>query len=110
MLHAVKARTEYVAGGQLQPVVEGKENGGDDDWLAVDCGSCMVHVFSPDGRERYNLEELWASGDEVVHNAERHPLSPSLTAVGVRFHDAQPIGDSPLLLPVARPRHLQQRL
>jgi len=69
VLHAVKARTEYVAGGQLQPVVEGKENGGDDDWLAVDCGSCMVHVFSPDGRERYNLEELWASGDEVVHNA-----------------------------------------
>ena len=67
VLHAVKARTEYVAGGQLQPVVEGKENGGDDDWLAVDCGSCMVHVFSPDGRERYNLEELWASGDEVVH-------------------------------------------
>ena len=25
VLHAVKARTEYVAGGQLQPVVEGKE-------------------------------------------------------------------------------------
>ena len=69
VLHAVKARTEYVAGGQLQPVIEGKENGGDDDWLAVDCGSCMVHVFSPEGRQRYNLEELWASGDEVVHNA-----------------------------------------
>lgn len=69
VLHAVKARTEYVAGGQLQPIIEGKENGGDDDWLAVDCGSCMVHVFSPEGRQRYNLEELWASGDEVVHNA-----------------------------------------
>lgn len=69
VLHAVKARTEYVAGGQLQPVIEGKENGGDDDWLAVDCGSCMVHVFSPEGRQRYNLEELWASGAEVVHNA-----------------------------------------
>ena len=40
-----------------------------DDWLAVVRSSCMVHVFSPDGRERYNLEELWASGDEVVHNA-----------------------------------------
>ena len=36
VLHAVKARTEYVAGGQLQPVVEGKENGGDDENITVD--------------------------------------------------------------------------
>lgn len=68
VLHAVKARTEYVAGGKLQPIIEGTQNGGDKDWMAVDCGSCMVHVFSPEGRERYNLEDLWADGSEVVHN------------------------------------------
>ncbi|CEF99751.1 Protein Iojap/ribosomal silencing factor RsfS [Ostreococcus tauri] len=83
VLHAVKARTEYVAGGQLQPIIEGAENGGDRDWMAVDCGSCMVHVFSPEGRERYNLEELWADGTEIVHNAPE-----KLTLANIGSEDA----------------------
>jgi len=29
------------------------------DWLVVDCGYFIVHVFSKKGREFYALEDLW---------------------------------------------------
>ena len=29
-------------------------------WVIIDYGSIFVHVFVPDFRQRYNLEELWA--------------------------------------------------
>lgn len=31
-------------------------------WIAVDYGDTMVHIFTPDTRQRYNLEELWSDG------------------------------------------------
>ena len=33
-------------------------------WIVIDYGSVFAHVFLPDFRERYNLEELWA--DAVI--------------------------------------------
>ena len=29
-------------------------------WIVIDYGTVYVHVFLPDFRVRYNLEELWA--------------------------------------------------
>ncbi len=29
-------------------------------WIVVDYGHTLVHVFLPSERERYNLEELWS--------------------------------------------------
>ncbi len=31
-------------------------------WIIVDYGSIMVHVFQPEVREFYRLEELWSDG------------------------------------------------
>lgn len=31
-------------------------------WIIVDYGNIMVHVFQPEVREFYNLEELWSDG------------------------------------------------
>ncbi len=31
-------------------------------WIVVDYGSALVHIFMPDERRRYNLEELWSDG------------------------------------------------
>ena len=81
VLHAVKKRTRFIVGNKLQPAIEGADAGdgetpGDDHWMLVDCGSCVVHVFSPEARRRFDLEGLWAPGVPLERrNAEGGALT-----------------------------------
>lgn len=34
-------------------------------WIIVDYGSVMVHVFIPETREFYRLEDLWSDGESI---------------------------------------------
>lgn len=36
--------------------IDGRKN---NEWVAIDYGSVMTHVFLPDAREYYKLEQLW---------------------------------------------------
>jgi len=36
-------------------------------WIAVDFDNFVLHIFSPDQRKFYNLEELWADGKILLH-------------------------------------------
>ena len=38
--------------------IEGKEQG---DWVLIDVGDIIVHVFRPEVREFYQLEKMWLS-------------------------------------------------
>jgi ribosome-associated protein len=38
----------------------------DSGWVLVDFGSVIVHLFAPEQRSYYNLEQLWARAREVV--------------------------------------------
>ena len=44
------------ATGQAHARVEGKETC---DWVLIDAGDIIVHVFRPEVREFYNLEKMW---------------------------------------------------
>jgi ribosome-associated protein len=37
-----------------------------DGWLVVDLGDVVVHLFSPDQRDYYDLEKLWDRGKILV--------------------------------------------
>ena len=48
--------------------VEGMPNA---DWVLIDTGDVIVHLFRPEVREFYNLEKIWAS-DTSAHRATQH--------------------------------------
>lgn len=37
-------------------------------WFILDYGHVIVHVFSPEARDYYDLDHLWADGEEVALN------------------------------------------
>ena len=38
------------------PRTEGRDTG---DWVLIDCGDIIVHLFRPEVREFYQLEKMW---------------------------------------------------
>lgn len=34
-------------------------------WIVIDYGSVIVHVFQPEVREFYKIEELWSDGETI---------------------------------------------
>lgn len=46
--------------------IEGKETG---DWVLIDTGDIIVHVFRPEVREFYQLEKMWQPTTAAADNA-----------------------------------------
>ena len=53
---------ERLKQNQIVPRIEGKAQG---DWVLVDAGDIIVHIFRPEVREFYQLEKMWLEGAEV---------------------------------------------
>ncbi|WP_413627228.1 ribosome silencing factor [Fructilactobacillus vespulae] len=63
----VKAISEHIV-DQLEEKqvhilhVEGKDK---PNWILIDLGDVIIHIFKTETREFYNLEKLWADGVQV---------------------------------------------
>lgn len=47
--------------------VEGLQNG---DWVLIDAGDVIIHIFRPEVRSFYNIEKMWSvaeANDTTVH-------------------------------------------
>lgn len=58
--------------GLASPKVEGLEGA---DWVLLDCGDVIVHIFRPEVREFYNLEKMWTApdmGEKAFGDKTRH--------------------------------------
>ena len=43
--------------------IEGSEK---TDWILMDCGDIIIHIFSKEAREFYDLERIWRDGEEIA--------------------------------------------
>jgi ribosome-associated protein len=53
------------AGGEAR--IEGLANA---DWVLIDAGDVIIHLFRPEVRSFYNLERMWAVGEEDASESE----------------------------------------
>ena len=58
---ATKLAERLKAAGQGSPRIEGLPAA---DWVLIDAGDVVVHLFRPEVRSFYNLERMWGFGDE----------------------------------------------
>ena len=47
-----------------KPRMEGEPHEG---WMVADFGDVVLHLFSPNRRNYYRLEELWSKGKILLH-------------------------------------------
>lgn len=46
----------FLKQSRIIPVIDGKPPS---DWIVVDGGPIIIHLFRPEAREYYNLEKMW---------------------------------------------------
>jgi ribosome-associated protein len=54
----------------------GVDGGGEDGWVVLDYLDCVLHVFTTEARERYQLEDLWREAPRLELDLDA-PEAPS---------------------------------
>ena len=64
-VRAVAENVLYTLKKQYNRLPLGVEGRGVDQWVIVDYGSVILHVFQPEMREYYDLDGLWAEAPRI---------------------------------------------
>ena len=69
-LHAISDEIDEVFEKQLGDVCNSISGYQESRWVVLDYGDVVVHLFEPETREYYALEDLWGKGKEISLDAE----------------------------------------
>lgn len=58
----------------------GVDGGGEAGWTILDYLDCVLHVFTPEARERYGLEDLWRDAPRLELDLEASDASEAASA------------------------------
>ena len=67
--HPVAEDLAYRRLALVNVILAGPPDAGDRGWVLIDAGDVIVHLFRPEVRTFYNLERMWAFGDEASPKA-----------------------------------------
>jgi ribosome-associated protein len=62
--------------GELGVLPTGMNGGGEAGWTILDYLDCVLHVFTPEARDRYQLEDLWREAPRLELDLDE-PEAPS---------------------------------
>jgi ribosome-associated protein len=66
-LKALAENVAYEAKNDAQILPLGVEGEASSGWMLVDFGDLVVHLFSPEQRDYYRLEDIWDQARVVMH-------------------------------------------
>lgn len=72
MAEKIGARIKQEGFGNVK--IEGLPNA---DWVLIDAGDVIVHLFRPEVRSFYNLERMWGGEGASTVNAKTPPAAPA---------------------------------
>lgn len=73
---AIADEVRVVIKGESGLLPGGVDGGGEAGWTILDYLDCVMHVFTPEARDRYRLEELWQDAPRVEIELDE-PEAPS---------------------------------
>ena len=82
-MQAICSEVEEEVNKHLERAPEHREGRGSADWMLLDFGSFVVHVFSETARRFYDLERLWRSSPKL-----EIPDAPDAGSGSKYLHDA----------------------
>ena len=85
---AASVRDAVREAGFPKPRIEGEANG---EWIIVDCAQAVVHIFQPNFRQYYHLEELWGEKPVRLKLGAAKPAQPEAAKAAVKAPVKAPV-------------------
>jgi ribosome-associated protein len=73
-----EVRVRVKADSSLLP--SGSDGGGEDGWAVLDYLDCVLHVFTEEARDRYQLEDLWREAPRLELELDAPEASAAASA------------------------------